>query len=147
MVCFFLTIFVDRCYTKLLVLVVHRRTYFSAENLLTQMRPKDSSMDKEEMLIFHLHFADDTIIFCEATKAHLINLLAILRCFEAFNLQESVNVDICTHESKVCSLAFLIGYKLITVPFKDLGLPLVANPGSPSVLDLVIKSFKSKLSS
>lgn len=103
-------------------------------------------MGREETLIFHLHVADDTIIFCEATKAHLINLLA-LRYFEAINLQESVNVDICTHKSKVRFLVFLIGCKLITIPFKDLGLPFVANLGSLSVLGPVLENFESKLSS
>jgi hypothetical protein len=39
--------------------------------------------DQEEMVVSHLLFADDTVIFCEPNVEQVRNLRCVLLCFEA----------------------------------------------------------------
>ena len=67
-------------------------------------------------LISHLHFANDTLILCEATKEQVKNMKAILICCEALsslkvNFFESKLVGIRVGNINIKKLADLLGWE------------------------------------
>jgi hypothetical protein len=73
----------------------------------------------------HLLFADDTLIFCDASSAHLRHLRSLFLCFEAasglkVNLAKSELVPV-GNVSQVGRLARILGCGVSTLPVKYLG--------------------------
>ena len=99
--------------------------------------------------ISHLFFADDTIIFCEARKDHLIYLGWILFWFEAasglrINLAKSEVIPV-GEVVEVEELAVELGCRVGTLPSQYLGLPLGAPNRAPYIWDGVEERVRRRL--
>ncbi|RVX06497.1 putative ribonuclease H protein [Vitis vinifera] len=89
--------------------------------------------------ISHLFFADDTIIFCEASKDHLTHLSWILIWFEAasglrINLAKSEIIPV-GEVVEMEELAVELGCRVGSLPSQYLGLPLGAPNRAPYMWD------------
>ena len=107
--------------------------------------------DGGELVISHLLYADDTIIFCEANSEQLMCLRWTLMWFEAFsglkiNLNKSVIIPLGRVDN-VELLAAELGYGVGSLPTTYLGLPLGAPHRALGVWDSMEERFKKRLSS
>lgn len=94
------------------------------------------SSNNDELLVSHLLFTEDALIFCEANLDHLCHLRCQFLHFEVvsrlkINLDKPLLVPVGAVEN-IGSLASILGCKVSYLPMKYLGLPLGA-------------SFKAKL--
>ncbi|RVX09210.1 LINE-1 reverse transcriptase-like [Vitis vinifera] len=83
-----------------------------------------------EIMVFHLLFADDTILFCKASKDQLTHLGWILAWFEAasglrINLAKS-ELILVGEIDNIEEMAVELGCRIGSFPVKYLGLPLGA---------------------
>jgi hypothetical protein len=89
------------------------------------------SIELNRVVVSHLLFADDTLVFCGANESQIRHLGALLVCFEAVsglkvNLAKSALFPVGS-VGGVDQLAGLLGCGTGTLPFKYLGLPLWAS--------------------
>jgi len=82
------------------------------------------------MIVSHLLFADDTLIFCDPNVEHFRDLRCLLLCFEAvwglkINLSKS-EIVLVGDVGDVEELASILGCGVASLPIKYLGLPLGA---------------------
>ncbi|XP_028111966.1 uncharacterized protein LOC114310213 [Camellia sinensis] len=113
---------------------------------------KGASIGHKELKVSHLQFADDTIIFCEATWDEIIMIKRILRYFEIIsglkiNFHKSIVCGIGVEEGLVKEFATKLNCLSQRLPFTYLGLPLGANPRRSSAWQPVVEKFKKKLAS
>ena len=107
--------------------------------------------DGGELVISHLLYADDTIIFCEANSEQLMCLRWTLMWFEAFsglriNLNKSVIIPLGRVDN-VELLATELGCGVGSLPTTYLGLPLGAPHRALGVWDSMEERFRKRLSS
>ena len=105
----------------------------------------------EDMVISHLLYADDTLIFCQANKEQLKYLSWILMWFEALsglkiNLNKSEVIPIGIVDN-VEELASKLGCKVGSLPTPYLGLPLGAKHKAIGVWDSIEERFRKRLAS
>ena len=103
----------------------------------------------DPLLISHLLFADDTLIFCEATPEHLSHLRSLLLWFEAtsglrINLGKSELVQV-GEMPLLEELADILGCKTSTLPMKYLGLPLGASFKSKNIWNPIVEKLERRL--
>jgi hypothetical protein len=82
------------------------------------------------MIVSHLLFADDTLIFCDPNVEQFQDLRCLLLCFEAvwglkINLSKS-EIVLVGDVGDVEELASILGCGVASLPIKYLGLPLGA---------------------
>ncbi|RVX19808.1 LINE-1 reverse transcriptase-like [Vitis vinifera] len=104
---------------------------------------------EEEMIVSHLLFADDTIIFCEANKEQVSALSWVLAWFEVasglrINLDKSVLIPVGEVED-IEELAVELGCKIGMLPTVYLGLPLGAHHKAVSIWDGVEERMRKRL--
>ena len=104
-----------------------------------------------EISVSHLQFADDTIIFLEATEDAVKNVKKILLCFEFFsglsvNCGKSCLYSIGVEEEISERFAGIFGCMKGKIPFKYLGLPIGSDPRRLAVWEPVIERIKNRLS-
>jgi hypothetical protein len=102
--------------------------------------------DNEALVVNHLMFMDDTLIFCGAQAEHDRNLSCTFLCFEAvsvlrINLGKSKLVPIGEVED-VESLAHILGCRIGFLPITYLGLPLRASFKAISIWNGVIEKVE-----
>jgi hypothetical protein len=108
-------------------------------------------IDNEALVVNHLLFADDTLIFCGAQAEHVRNLRCTFLCFEAvsglrINLGKSKLVPIGEVDD-VESLAHILGCRIGSLPMTYLGLPLGASFKSLPIWNGVIEKAERRLAS
>ncbi|XP_026452996.1 uncharacterized protein LOC113353687 [Papaver somniferum] len=101
------------------------------------------------LMISHLQFADDTLLFVDANADEIRRLLLNLTSFEALtgmklNLEKSSMVSVDADNS-VKELALELGCKVEKLPIKYLSLPIGATTKCISVWDYVIRRMEDKL--
>ncbi|XP_039072016.1 uncharacterized protein LOC120219245 [Hibiscus syriacus] len=108
---------------------------------------------KEEgsYMLSHLQFADDLIIFCNASKTDILNVKRVLRVFEIMsglqlNLSKSKLFGINITDEEVKEWARDLGCAAGTFLSDYLGLPLGAKRNSSALWDPVVLKFFKKLS-
>jgi hypothetical protein len=89
------------------------------------------SRDQTRVVVSHLLFADDTLVFCGAYVSQIRHIGALLVCFEAvsglkINLPKSTLVPVGPLDD-VEQLAGVLGYGISSLPLKYLGLQLCAS--------------------
>jgi hypothetical protein len=107
------------------------------------------SRESETLVVNHLLFAEDTLIFCGAQEEQFRHLRCIFLCFEAasglrINLGISEVVPIGAVED-VDRLAHLLGCRVASLPLTYLGLPLGASYKSVSIWNGVIEKTERRL--
>ena len=107
--------------------------------------------DGGEIVISHLLYADDTIIFCDANTKQLMYLRWTLMWFEAFsglkiNLFKSEIIPLGRVDN-VEVLAAELGCGVGSLPTKYLGLPFGAPHRASGVWDSIEERFRNRLSS
>jgi hypothetical protein len=103
----------------------------------------------DPLLISHLLFADDTLIFCEADSGHIAHLRSILVWFEAIsglrvNLGKSELVQV-GEVPFLEELADILGCQTSTFPMKYLGLPLGAKFKSLDIWNPIVEKMERRL--
>ena len=99
--------------------------------------------------ISHLLFADDALVFCQASQDHLTYLSWLLMWFEAvsglrLNLEKSELISVGRVEN-IDDLALDFGCRVGSLPSTYLGLPLGALFKSVTVWDGVEERFHRRL--
>ena len=107
--------------------------------------------NRGEIVISHLLYADDTIIFCEANSEQLMYLRWTLMWFKAFsslriNLNKSEIIPLGRVDN-VEVLASELGCGVGSLPTMYLGLPLGAPHRAMGVWDSIEERFRKRLSS
>ncbi|RVW52909.1 hypothetical protein CK203_110630 [Vitis vinifera] len=110
---------------------------------------KERSRGGEGVQVSHLLFADDTLVFCGASKEQLLYLSWILMWFEVMsglriNLDKSELISVGSVENAE-ELAAALGYKVGSLPTTYLGLPLGAPQRSLTIWDGVKERMRKKL--
>ncbi|XP_026378908.1 uncharacterized protein LOC113273390 [Papaver somniferum] len=101
------------------------------------------------VMITNLQFADDTLIFVDASVDEIRRLLLILNTFELLtgmklNLEKSSMIS-GGEDDMVKDLAMELGCKVEKLPFKYLGLPVGATARNATVWEEVIQRMERKL--
>ncbi|GKV09758.1 hypothetical protein SLEP1_g21207 [Rubroshorea leprosula] len=117
------------------------------ERLLTRV-----SVGSGDLAITHLQFADDTIIFSEASPQNVWAIKGIFRSFELIfglkvNFFKSSLSGINVEGDKLFDMADLINCVVGDILFKYLGVPVGATSKKISTWALVIECLRRKLSS
>jgi hypothetical protein len=107
-----------------------------------------NSLRGDPMVIFHLHFADDPLIFCDAGSIQLCYLRCILICFEEvsslrINLSKSENV-LVREVRDVIELESNLGCSVSSLPMKYLGLPLRAQFKARHIWESILERMQKR---
>ena len=102
------------------------------------------------VVVSHLQFADDSLLFCDAVWSEVLNLKRILRCFEIvsglkINYHKSVICGFGISESVLHEFAGMLNCKVKSAPIKYLGLPLGASPHRKLIWKPVLDKIKLRL--
>jgi hypothetical protein len=105
--------------------------------------------ESEALVVNHLLFADDTMIFCGAQEEQIRHLRCIFLYFEAafglrINLGKSKIIPIGVVED-VKGLANLLGCRVTSLPMTYFDLPLRASYKSTSIWNSVIEKMERRL--
>ena len=98
--------------------------------------------------ISHLLFADDTILFCDASREHLLSIRLGLSCFQAFmglkvNVGKSEIVSV-GEVNNLDTLANILQCRVGSLPMKYLGMPLGTSFKTSS--NPILEKMEKKLS-
>ena len=101
--------------------------------------------------ISHLLFADDTILFCDASREKLLSIRLALTCFQAFtglkvNVGKSEIVPI-GEVSNIQTLTNILQCRVGNLPMIYLGMPLGTLYKIASIWNLILERMEKKFSS
>ncbi|KAL5539045.1 hypothetical protein UlMin_044773 [Ulmus minor] len=109
---------------------------------------KGFKIGREEVVVSHLQFADDTLFLLEPDKSNIKKVNTILKFFGMcsglkINMNKSSLVGISLANDEVRALASEVGCEKGSWPMKYLGLPLGGNPNSAEFWNPVIEKGRS----
>ncbi|KAI8530701.1 hypothetical protein RHMOL_Rhmol11G0080100 [Rhododendron molle] len=112
---------------------------------------KKSQVNGMGLLVSHLLFADDTLLFCDADPTQVGYLRCVLLCFEVVsglkvNLGKSEMIPIGVVED-IGDIAQLLGCKVVALPVSYLGLLLGSSYKAKAVWHSVEERFQKRLAS
>ena len=107
-------------------------------------------MNSVGLRISHLLFADDTILFCDASREQLLSIRMVLSCFQAFmGLKVYVGKSEIVHVGEVNNLdalANILQCRVGSLPMKYLGMPLGTSFKIASIWNPILEKMEKKLS-
>jgi len=104
---------------------------------------------QEAMIVSHLLFANDTLIFCEPNVEQFRDLRCLLLCFEAvsrlkINLSKS-KIVLVGDVGDMEELASILGCGKASLPINYLGLPLGAKYKDSNIWTKIIEKMENRL--
>ena len=100
--------------------------------------------------VSHLLFADDTVLFCDASREQILSIRLVLTCFQAFTvLKVNVGKSEIVPIGEVCniqSLANILQCRVGSLHMIYLGMPLGTLYKTPSIWNPILKRMDKKLS-
>lgn len=111
---------------------------------------KGITVGNRNVIVSHLQFADDTLIFCLVKRKILTNIRRMMDCFQVLSglrINFSKSGLIALGRSKLWGeqMAAKLGCKLIDIPISYLGIPLGDNSNKASTWSPVIEKVRKKL--
>ena len=106
----------------------------------------ENGVGNNELCISHLLFANDTILFCDASVEQILHIKMLLICFTVglkVNLSNSEMVPL--GEFNVEVLAKILGCKIGSLPMSYLGMPLGASYKSATIWTLILEKLERRL--
>ena len=99
--------------------------------------------------ISHILFADDTILFCDASREQMISIRLVLTCFQAFtglkvNVGKSEIVPI-GEVSNIQTLANILQCRVGSLPMIYFGMPLGTLYKTTSIWNPILERMEKKL--
>ena len=100
--------------------------------------------------ISHLLFANDIILFCDASREQLLSIRLVLPCFQVFtglkvNVGKSEIVPI-EEVNNLDALANILQCRVGSLPMKYLGMPLGSSFKTTSIWNPILEKMEKKLS-
>ena len=113
---------------------------------------KGISVGKDEIMISHLQYADDTILFCTPDISSLLNIKKSLILFDLVsglhvNFHKSSIMGINVSEEWIKNSAEILMCKRSIIPFSYLGLPIGGSTHKLAIWDPILKRIRKKLAS
>ena len=100
--------------------------------------------------IFHLLFADDTILFCDAFRDQLLSIRLVLSCFQAFTgLKVNVGkseIVLVGEVNNLDALANILQCRVGSLPMKYLGMLLGTSFKTALIWNPILEKMEKKLS-
>ncbi|KAL5555361.1 hypothetical protein UlMin_037597 [Ulmus minor] len=105
---------------------------------------KGFKVGREEVVVSHLQFADDTIFLLDSEQINIQKVHTILNFFSIcsglkINMNKSSLAGIHMEDEEVMALAAVVGCEKGSWPIKYLGLPLGGNPNSTEFWNPVVE--------
>ena len=102
--------------------------------------------DETSLMVSHLLFADDMLIFCDADSDQISNLRHVFSFFEVcsglkINLSKSEIFSV-RDVPNIEEIREILGCKLARLPMKYLGLPLGSNFKDKTIWNSVLERWK-----
>ena len=100
--------------------------------------------------VSHILFADDTILFCDASREQILSIRLVLACFQAFTgLKVNVGKSEIVHIGEVRdiqTLANILQCRVGSLPMIYLGMPLGSLYKTTFIWNPILEKMEKKLS-
>jgi len=111
---------------------------------------KGPSVGVDKIMLTHLQFADDTLMFCEADLHYLSLIKELLLSFQVFsgpaiNYDKSALIVLGMDDKWAKSATDMLGCLKVQLPIKYLGIPLGANMRKTSSWHCIIEKVYQRL--
>ena len=104
------------------------------------------SVNSVRLRISHMLFADDTILFCDASREQQLSIRLVLSCFQAFtglkvNVGKSEIIPV-GEVNNLDALANILQCRMGSLPMKYLGMPLGTSFKTASIWNPILEKWR-----